>query len=265
MSDSTTVSPPAGAAGRPDERESALDLRDLRLDLTGAAGPVTVLDGITLNVARGTHVAILGPSGSGKTSLLMVCAGLEAPTAGRLHIAGEDVAALGESDLARFRREKVGIVFQQFHLVATMTALENVAVPLEFAGRGDAFDQAASMLTRVGLGHRAGHYPSQLSGGEQQRVALARALAVDPAVLLADEPTGNLDQATGAKVIDLMFDLTAAHGATLVLVTHDPGLAARCDRQVRLQDGRVIDDRPGDDPANGPADGLGARPGRAAE
>jgi putative ABC transport system ATP-binding protein len=189
-------------------------------------------------------VGIVGPSGSGKTSLLMLLAGLERPTAGNLHVAGRDLGALDEDALARFRRDEVGIVFQAFHLVPTMTALENVAIPLEFAGRRDAFDRAAASLTEVGLGHRLEHYPGQLSGGEQQRVALARAVVAEPRLILADEPTGNLDRTTGGAVMDLLFGLRARLGTTLLLITHDPALAERCERQVRIEDGMIVSDTP---------------------
>jgi putative ABC transport system ATP-binding protein len=173
--------------------------------------------------------------------MMMIIAGLERPSAGRVEVAGEDLTAMSEDDLARFRRRHIGIVFQAFHLIPTMTALENVAVPLEFARRGDAFECAAASLAAVGLQHRLSHYPGQLSGGEQQRVALARAFAVEPGLLLADEPTGNLDGETGRQVIDLMFDLAARQSSTLILITHDPALAARCRRLVRLVDGRILD------------------------
>ncbi len=214
-------------------------LADVHVTLASAAGPVNILRGIDLSIAPHQRVGLVGPSGSGKTTLMMVMAGLERPTAGHIAVAGQDLSALNEDGLARFRRDRVGIVFQSFHLIPTMTALENVAVPLEFARRTDAFDLAAAELEAVGLGHRTSHYPSQLSGGEQQRVALARALVVEPGLLLADEPTGNLDGDTGAKVIALMFDLVAQRGATLVLITHDPALAGRCDRVVRMADGRI--------------------------
>jgi putative ABC transport system ATP-binding protein len=207
-----------------------------------ASGPVQVLRGVDLTVAGGEAVGIVGPSGSGKTSLLMLLAGLEKPTAGRLAVAGQDLTSLDEDALARFRRDQVGIVFQAFHLVPTMTALENVAIPLEFAGRRDAFDRAAEALKEVGLGHRLEHYPGQLSGGEQQRVALARAVVAQPRLILADEPTGNLDRATGSVVMDLLFGLRARHGTTLLLITHDPALAERCGRQVRIEDGRIVSD-----------------------
>ncbi|WP_368415702.1 ABC transporter ATP-binding protein [Falsiroseomonas sp.] len=207
-----------------------------------ASGPVPVLRGLDLSVAAGEAVGIVGPSGSGKTSLLMLLAGLERPTGGKLSVAGRDLGGLDEDALARFRRQEVGIVFQAFHLVPTMTALENVAVPLEFAGRRDAFDRAAAALKDVGLGHRLEHYPGQLSGGEQQRVALARAVVAEPRLILADEPTGNLDRTTGAVVMDLLFDLRARMGTTLLLITHDPLLAERCERQVRIEDGRIVSD-----------------------
>jgi putative ABC transport system ATP-binding protein len=207
-----------------------------------ASGPVQVLRGLDLTVAAGEAVGIVGPSGSGKTSLLMLLAGLERPTGGKLSVAGRDLGGLDEDALARFRRQEVGIVFQAFHLVPTMTALENVAVPLEFAGRRDAFERAAAALKDVGLGHRLEHYPGQLSGGEQQRVALARAVVAEPRLILADEPTGNLDRTTGAVVMDLLFDLRARMGTTLLLITHDPLLAERCERQVRIEDGRIVSD-----------------------
>jgi putative ABC transport system ATP-binding protein len=221
---------------------SLITARDLRFKVAGPAGEVNILRGIDLEVAAGEAVGLVGPSGSGKTSLLMLLAGLERPSGGTLQVAGHDLAAMGEDALARFRRERVGIVFQAFHLVPTMTALENVAVPLEFAGRRDAFDRAEAALAAVGLGHRLGHYPGQLSGGEQQRVALARATVAEPPLLLADEPTGNLDQATGAAVMDLLFGLRARLGTTLLLITHDPALAARCGRVVRMADGRITED-----------------------
>ncbi len=207
-----------------------------------AGGPVNILRGVDLSVRPGESVGIVGPSGSGKTSLLMLLAGLERANAGRLVVAGQDLTALDEDALARFRRDALGIVFQAFHLIPTMTALENVAVPLEFAGRRDAFDLAEASLREVGLGHRLEHYPGQLSGGEQQRVALARAVVGDPALILADEPTGNLDRANGAAVMDLLFRLQARAGTTLILITHDPALAARCSRQVRIEDGLIVSD-----------------------
>ena len=216
--------------------------RDLRFEVGGAAGRVNILRGVSLDVAPGEALGIVGPSGSGKTSLLMLLAGLERATGGSLRVAGAELGAMDEEALARFRRERVGIVFQAFHLIPTMTALENVAVPLEFAGRADAFDRAAAALRQVGLGHRLGHYPGQLSGGEQQRVAVARAFVAAPALLLADEPTGNLDRATGQAVMELLFGLREKHGTTLVLITHDPALAARCARQLRIEDGVIAHD-----------------------
>ena len=214
-------------------------LSDVVLSLEGNAGPVEILRGISLRVDAGETLALTGPSGSGKSSLLMVMGGLERATGGRVTALGQDLTAMNEDALARFRRGRMGIVFQSFHLIPTMTALENVATPLELAGVPDAFDRAEAALRDVGLGHRTGHYPAQLSGGEQQRVALARACAPSPAILLADEPTGNLDSANGAAIVDLLFDLRDSRGATLVLVTHDPALAARCDRALTLTDGRL--------------------------
>ena len=219
-------------------------VRGLELTVPSAAGPVNILRGIDLAVAAGETLAVVGPSGSGKTSLMMLLAGLERPSAGRFTVAGHDLAAMDEDGLAAFRRAHVGIVFQAFHLIPTMTALENVAVPLELAGRRDAFAAAEAALGAVGLARRLGHYPAQLSGGEQQRVALARAAAPAPPLLLADEPTGNLDGATGRMVMDLLFGLTEARGATLLLITHDPVLAARCTRVVTLRDGRIAADGP---------------------
>jgi putative ABC transport system ATP-binding protein len=219
-----------------------LSLRDARLTLAGNAGPVEILKGITLDVARGETLGLVGPSGSGKSSLLMLMGGLEKATGGQVLALGQDLTMMNEDQLARFRRGNMGVVFQSFHLIPTMTALENVAVPMELAGMRDAFDRAAAELRAVGLGARMDHYPSQMSGGEQQRVALARAAAPRPAILLADEPTGNLDGANGAAIMDLLFGLRDRHGATLVLVTHAPELAARCDRVVRLADGLVLAD-----------------------
>ena len=216
-------------------------VRGLHLTVPAAAGPVNILAGIDLDVGMGEAVAIVGPSGSGKTSLLMVLAGLEQATAGSVVVAGQEITGLGEDALARFRRDHVGIVFQAFHLIPTMTALENVAIPLELAGLRDADARAADSLRSVGLGHRLGHLPGQLSGGEQQRVALARAFAPAPRLLLADEPTGNLDLATGRVVMDLLFAMQARLGTTLLLITHDPALATRCGRQVRIGDGRVAE------------------------
>ncbi len=218
-------------------------LDDVHLTLSSAAGPVHVLRGINLAVELGETVAVIGPSGSGKSTMMMIAAGLERPSAGRVAVAGTDFAGLSEDALARFRRDRMGIVFQNFHLVPTMTALENVAVPLELAGRRDAFARASAGLEAVGLGHRLTHYPGQLSGGEQQRVAIARAFVGEPRLLLADEPTGNLDGETGRQVIDLVFELAASHGATLVLITHDAAISRRCAREVRLVDGRIDADR----------------------
>lgn len=217
-----------------------LSLQDARLTLAGNAGPVDILRGITLDVERGETLGLVGPSGSGKSSLLMLMGGLERATGGRVTALGHDLTTMDEDALARFRRMNMGVVFQSFHLIPTMTAVENVAVPLELAGVADAFDRAEAELRAVGLSSRMDHYPSQMSGGEQQRVALARAAAPRPAILLADEPTGNLDGANGQAIMDLLFGLRDRHGATLVLVTHAPELAARCDRTVRLADGRIV-------------------------
>jgi putative ABC transport system ATP-binding protein len=221
-------------------RIPSIVLEDVRLTLASAAGAVNILNGVSLAVEPGEAVALLGPSGSGKSSLLMVAAGLEAPTAGRVSVAGRSLTGLSEDALARFRREHVGIVFQSFHLVPTMTALENVAVPLELLRRSDAFPRAEAALDSVGLAHRLDHYPGQLSGGEQQRVALARAMVHEPEVLFADEPTGNLDGATGAAIIELLFSLRERARATLFLVTHEEALATRCDRILRMKDGLIV-------------------------
>ncbi|MFV0244127.1 MAG: ABC transporter ATP-binding protein [Qingshengfaniella sp.] len=222
--------------------DPVLLVQDAGLTLSGNAGPVEILHGITLSVARGETLGLIGPSGSGKSSLLMLMGGLERATAGRVAALGRDLTAMTEDQLALFRRDHMGVVFQSFHLIPTMTALENVATPLELAGRADAFARAAEELAAVGLAGRADHYPAQLSGGEQQRVALARAAAPRPEILLADEPTGNLDGANGAAIMDLIFDLSVRHGTTIVLVTHDRRLAERCARVVRLSDGRLTDD-----------------------
>lgn len=222
----------------------AIKLQSVQLSLSSGAGRVDILRGIDLTVADGETVAILGPSGSGKSSLMAVMAGLERASSGSVQVAGEDFSALGEDGLARARRGKIGIVLQAFHLIPTMTALENVATPLELAGLPDAFARAAQELESVGLGHRLGHYPSQLSGGEQQRVALARAVAPRSRLLFADEPTGNLDGTTGAQIIDLMFRLQAEQGATFILITHDRDLARRCSRVIEMRDGRIVADRP---------------------
>ena len=218
-----------------------LSLNDARLVLEGNAGPVEILRGITMAVAPGESVGLVGPSGSGKSSLLMLMGGLERATSGQVRALGHDLTGMGEDQLARFRRGNMGIVFQSFHLIPTLTAVENVALPLEIAGAPDARGRAEAELVAMGLEARLGHYPAELSGGEQQRVALARAFAPRPAILLADEPTGNLDGATGAVIMDLLFDLRDRHGATLVLVTHAPELAERCDRVVRLADGRIVE------------------------
>jgi putative ABC transport system ATP-binding protein len=220
--------------------DAVLSLNEARLTLAGNAGPVEILKGISLEVARGETLGLVGPSGSGKSSLLMLMGGLERATGGSVMALGHDLTTLDEDGLARFRRGNMGVVFQSFHLIPTMTALENVAVPLELMGAQDAFARADAELRAVGLGARMDHYPSQMSGGEQQRVALARAAAPRPAILLADEPTGNLDGVNGAAIMELLFGLRDRHGATLVLVTHAPELATRCDRIIRLADGRIV-------------------------
>ncbi len=216
---------------------------DVHLTLGSVAGPVNILRGISLEIGAGETVALLGPSGSGKSTLMMVAAGLERPSAGRITVAGHDLGALDEDGLARLRRRHVGIVFQAFHLIPTMTALENVAIPLELAGAPDAFTAAEAALGRVELAHRLTHYPAQLSGGEQQRVAIARAFVAGPHLLLADEPTGNLDRTTGDIVIECLFAEHQRQGASLVLITHDPRLAERCQRQLHMSDGRIVEDR----------------------
>ena len=217
-----------------------LELAGVHVSLPSAVGPVNILRGVDLTLRRGEAVAIVGPSGAGKSTLMMVVAGLERASAGRIALAGHDLAILDEDGLALLRRRHVGIVFQSFRLVPTMTALENVAVPLELAGRGDAFDAAAEALRAVGLGHRLAHYPEQLSGGEQQRVAIARAVVARPSLILADEPTGNLDGATGHQIIELLFERRRATGSSLLLITHDPELAGRADRVIRLADGLIV-------------------------
>ncbi len=214
-------------------------LDNARLSLDGNAGRVDILKGITLTVARGETLGLVGPSGSGKSSLLMLVGGLDRATGGQVRVLGRDLTSMGEDALARFRRHHMGVVFQSFHLIPTMTALENVATPLELAGAPDAFERAEAELAAMGLAGRARHYPAQLSGGEQQRVALARAAAPRPEILLADEPTGNLDGSTGQTIMDLLFGLRDRHGSTLILVTHAPDLTERCDRVVRLADGRL--------------------------
>ncbi|MCJ7787108.1 MAG: ABC transporter ATP-binding protein [Methyloceanibacter sp.] len=221
-------------------RAPAILIEGVHVTLPSRAGPVDILRGIDLRVPTGEAVAIVGPSGSGKSTLLMVIAGLERATEGRVEVVGADLGSLDEDGLARLRAANIGIVFQSFHLVPTMTALENVALPLEFLDHDDAFAAARAALAEVGLSHREAHFPGQLSGGEQQRVAMARALAPGPALILADEPTGNLDLATGAQVMDLLFALKERTGATLLLITHDRTLAKRCDRIVSLADGRIV-------------------------
>lgn len=221
--------------------EPLIALHDVHLSLGTGAARVDILKGATLDVSSGTSVGLVGPSGSGKSTLLMVLAGLERPTSGSVDVAGARLSDMSEDELAAFRGREIGIVFQSFHLIPTMTALENVAVPLELAGHDDPFGAARAELESVGLGERITHYPTQLSGGEQQRVAVARALAPRPAVLVADEPTGNLDGTTGKQIADLLFDAPASRGTTLVLVTHDLALAERCDRSVHLSAGRVVE------------------------
>lgn len=219
-----------------------VNIEDLHLSLVGGAGAVNILRGVNLSVSAGETVSIIGPSGAGKTTLLMALSGLERPTSGHVRVAGMDLQTLSEDGLARFRREHVGIVFQSFHLIPTMTAQENVALPLEFAGAKQPADLARAALNKAGLGDRVDHYPGELSGGEQQRVALARAFVVKPALLLADEPTGNLDRETGEKVMNLLFELQQEHGTALVLITHDELLATRCGRSVKMIDGILHED-----------------------
>ena len=219
--------------------EPMVEIANLHLSLVGGAGPVNILRGVGLSIASNETISIVGPSGAGKTTLLMALSGLEKPTSGTVRVAGIDLTVINEDGLARFRREHVGIVFQSFHLVPTMTAVENVALPLEFGGVDNPSEQAKEALRKTGLGDRLNHFPGELSGGEQQRVALARAFVAKPKLLLADEPTGNLDHETGQMVMDLLFDLQKEHGSTLVLVTHDEVLAARCHRSIHMIDGRL--------------------------
>ncbi|KTE40720.1 MULTISPECIES: ABC transporter ATP-binding protein [unclassified Sphingopyxis] len=228
--------------------DAAIAAHNVTLTLGTDKAPVEILRGIDLKVAAGESVALLGPSGSGKSSLMAVLAGLERASGGTIHVAGTDFTTLDEDGLARARRGRIGIVLQAFHLLPTMTALENVAVPLELAGHSDPFTRAAAELEAVGLGHRLTHYPAQLSGGEQQRVAIARAMAGEPAILFADEPTGNLDTATGHAIVDLLFSRGKALGATLLVITHDPELAEHCDRVLVMHDGRIDEERAGRTP-----------------
>jgi putative ABC transport system ATP-binding protein len=220
-----------------------IDAKDVTLALGAGAARVEILRGIDLQVASGESVALLGPSGSGKSSLMAVLSGLERATSGTIRVAGADFTSLNEDGLARARRGRIGIVLQAFHLLPTMTAHENVAVPLELSGEENAFPAAAAELEAVGLGHRLTHYPAQLSGGEQQRVAIARATAPKPELIFADEPTGNLDAKTGAAILDLLFARQRDTGSTLLVITHDPALAARCGRVLEMQDGRIVSDR----------------------
>ena len=222
--------------------ENIIGLQDIHLTLTSRAGPVEILRGVSLDIANGQSTAIVGPSGSGKTSLLMVMAGLEKATRGKIVLNGHDITGLDEDSLAVLRGRDIGIVFQSFHLVPTMTALENVALPLELAGVADAFNTSRQLLNEVGLGARVDHFPAELSGGEQQRVAIARALSRTPPLILADEPTGNLDGKTGQQIVDILFGLRQRIGATLILVTHDERLAAKTDRVIRMSDGRIVGD-----------------------
>jgi putative ABC transport system ATP-binding protein len=223
----------------PQSQPAMIDLDQVSLSLPSRAGLVDILNSISLRIKPGETVAMLGPSGAGKTTAMMVMGGLEAITSGRIKVAGHDLMALDEDRLAEIRRDHIGIIFQAFRLIPSMTALENVAVPLELTGAADAFDQARQALDDVGLGHRLDHMPDQLSGGEQQRVAIARAIVTNPDILLADEPTGNLDQATGAEIMDLLLATAERHNTCLVLITHDEGLATRCQRIIRIADGQI--------------------------
>ena len=223
-----------------------VSVKNLNLTLPGASGPLKILKDISFNLAKGDTVSLTGPSGSGKSTLMLVMSGLQTPTEGSVTVNGQQLTGMNEDQLAAFRRDYIGIVFQNFHLVPTMTALENTAIPLEFAGRKNAFDTASEMLGKVGLADRQHHYPSQLSGGEQQRVALARAVVVSPSLLMADEPTGNLDQKTGQQVMDLLFDLAQEKSMTLMLITHDNSLAVRCDYSLDMKDGRISKNMSGD-------------------
>ncbi len=229
------------SAAKSDAPDMAIRASNVTLTLGASDAPVSILRGVDLEVPYGVSVALLGPSGSGKSSLMAVLAGLERASGGSVVVDGLNFTELDEDELARARRGRIGIVLQAFHLLPTMTALENVAVPMELAGIDDPFGRAAKELDAVGLGHRLTHYPSQLSGGEQQRVAIARAMAAAPKIIFADEPTGNLDGSTGSSIIDLLFERRAALGATLLIITHDPALAARCDRVIAMQDGHVVE------------------------
>ncbi len=232
--------PPSATIAPNEQRTTLIEVHDLTLTVPSTAGPVNILRGIDLVIDEGEAIGVVGPSGSGKTSLLMVLAGLERASSGSVRLGGQEVTSLSEDALSAMRRRDVGIVFQAFHLIGSMTALENVAIPLELAGAADAMARAKASLRAVGLGHRLSHLPGMLSGGEQQRVALARAFAARPRLLLADEPTGNLDRATGEAVMDLLFGLRAEYGTTLMLITHDPLLADRCDRTIAIADGKIM-------------------------